>query len=144
MVLFLFFDVIDDFIFFPNIIGKSPIALLPSLKAGEKTTLFHPNTTGDLDVFDIIGQGYGRVQVAKNMDMVFNAIDAVQLAIIVFDNTPNIFVKLFTMSLGDGWPSVFGTKYNLIVDLTKATHKISRLFFWKNTLGHKYLATVIR
>jgi hypothetical protein len=51
------------------------------------------------------------------MNMVFNAIDPQQFAIIVFDNSPNIFVEFLGMLFWYTWASVFCTEHYLIIDL---------------------------
>jgi hypothetical protein len=54
------------------------------------------------------------VQMGYNMQMVFNAVDPIKMAIFVFQDTPDIFVQFFTVFFEEYWFSVFGAEDNLI------------------------------
>jgi hypothetical protein len=65
------------------------------------------------------------------VDVIFNPIYPVQFALFVIDYPPNVFVQFSAMGFCNSWLAMFGTKYNLVIDLLKATY-IILLDNWKS------------
>lgn len=55
------------------------------------------------------------MQITDNVDMVFYTIDAVQLAISVLYDAPDIFIQLLFMLWIDGGFTVLGTEYDVVI-----------------------------
>jgi hypothetical protein len=73
-------------------VGKGSIAFLPIGKLRKVSAFFYPVAAGYLYFFDIICKRYRRVQVREDMQVVFGAVDAVQMATSFFNNSPNVFI----------------------------------------------------
>ena len=65
------------------------------------------------------------MQVAENMQVVRHAVDGVAMTFQVTDNAQNIEVQFFIFSHRDRRCPVFGSKYDLVEDLTVCAHSIS-------------------
>ena len=68
------------------------IAFLPARKFWKPPAFSHPQVAGNLNIFDIVAQANGRVQVRENVKMIFHSIDSIQVAFVFFYYAPNIFV----------------------------------------------------
>ena len=89
MVLFLVFYVSDQSLPFFNAIRKCRISLLPARKASKKLLLLNVAAAAKFDIFNQICQGYRRVKINQDMQMILNAINLIEMTVIVFEYTPN-------------------------------------------------------
>ena len=62
------------------------------------------------------------MQIREDMNVVSNAINSVQVAIVLTNKSRNVLVELFALLFGYCWLPVFCTKDNLIDNLTITTH----------------------
>ena len=97
MMLSLVFDVFNDGLFFFDVVSKSAISILPTFELRKQPSALHPVAASLFDVFDIIGKREGGMQVRKNLNVVFNATNAIQFAMPFFDYSPDVFVKFLHM-----------------------------------------------
>lgn len=58
------------------------------------------------------------------MQVVFSAVDAVQMAIHFFDDTKNVIVQFVAMAFGDSWLPVFCAEDNVIENLPVGAHEV--------------------
>jgi hypothetical protein len=94
MVLLLILNVFDQCLFFPGRDGKGSITVLPVSKIAKYLILFDPGRASDLDVLHEVGQSQAWMQTGENVNMIFNTVDAIQMGVLVLDDSPDVFVKL--------------------------------------------------
>ncbi len=56
------------------------------------------------------------------MDVVFGPVNAIQHTFFIFNNSPDVFVKLFVARLWQGFLTIVRTKNDVIENLTVTTH----------------------
>lgn len=123
MMLFLIFNVVNNPVAAAHRARKCSVPFLPPDKSRKFTTLLHPKAGRYFNVFHKIGQGYGWMQIRQDVDVVLHSVDTVEPAISVFDYTGYVFVQLFAVSFCDGRLPVFGTEYDVVIDLAVAAHR---------------------
>lgn len=60
--------------------------------------------------------------MGHNVKMILNAIDPIQMAFFVFQDTPNVFEQFGAVFFDKRGPPVLGAIYNLIQNLCVRTH----------------------
>ncbi len=126
-MLLLIFDVFDEVVFGAKGVGESAVPILPAAEIGEQPRVFDVVIAGEFDVFDERGKRNRRVEVGDDVEVVFNAVDAVQVAILVFQNAPDVFEQLRTALLLQRAFPALGAEDDLIKDLSVGTHSS---WFW--------------
>jgi hypothetical protein len=121
-MLFLVFYVFNDDILFSGGMRERTVTFLPGRKFWKIASGFHPKAAGDLDVFDVIGQGQRRMQIGENVQVVIRAVDAVEVAALLFNNAENVIVKFTAIVFWKGVFPVFGTKNDMVEDLPVGAH----------------------
>ena len=72
--------------------GEGSVTLLPIIEGWKAPLFFHPKAAGYFDVFYIVAQGYWWMQIRKDMEVIFGAIDAIQVATLFPDNAKDVIV----------------------------------------------------
>ncbi|GEM_PF-2794613 len=104
VVFFLIFDVMDELVLCAEGIGKRSISILPTAKICEQTRLFNMITAGEFDVLYEVGKCNRWEEVRNDMDVVFHAVDPVQMAFLVLQNAPDILGQLVRPAFSSvGW-----------------------------------------
>jgi len=91
---FLFHNVLDQTRALLSVVSERPIAFLPMLKRLEPLARLHPGTGACFNFLDQIRQRNRRMQAGKNVEMIFNAIDAKRMAVPVLQNPMDICIQL--------------------------------------------------
>lgn len=92
MMLLLIFYVVYCPLFISCAIGQGTRSFSPVFKIGKIPRFLHPFVGCCFYLFNIICQTDGRVQVGKDMNVVFGAINSVQYTISIFYYSPDIFI----------------------------------------------------
>ena len=90
MMVLLSFNILYDAFFLRLRMCKRSVPLLPLDKSRKNALLSDPMPGRPLDGFDQIRKADRGVEVAEYMKMVFNAIDAEQMASLILNNSPYI------------------------------------------------------
>ncbi len=138
MVFVLIIYIIDQSIFLFKIIRECSVTHLPTFKIRKLPGIGHPIISGQLDIFYKICQANCRLQIRKNVNVVFDAIDGIGKAIFIFDVTMNIPEQFCRMGFGNDRLTVLGTKYNLVINLFETTGAFQIVAGW---WGHQPRAT---
>ena len=69
-------------------VGKGSIALLSAIKIGEYPFVLYKSRASQFDVFDQGSQCNRGMKMGYNMQIVFYAVDPVEVTVIIFQNTP--------------------------------------------------------
>ena len=94
LVMFLLiFNVFDHRIFVVVRNGERTVPVLPMCERGKQTVLLDPFGGTGLDGFDQVRNACSGVKAGQNMHMVFDTVDAIQVAVQVFQNAPNVTEK---------------------------------------------------
>src|SRR5258708_31109441 len=78
--------------------GKCPITILPTRKKRENFPFSVPCAGCKFDVLDEIGERNCGMQPDQYVQMVLHAVDAVQMTVFVFGDSPNVFEQFFPAS----------------------------------------------
>src|SRR2546427_6818156 len=88
------------------------------------TTLFRsPFAGADLDVFDQVRRTDCRMYRGQDVQVVFNAIDPVEMALFVFEDAPGVAEQVFAVFGEQRGDALFGRKDDVIIDLRVGGHK---------------------
>ena len=77
---------------------------------------------GELDVLYQRSKGYGRMQMSNDVQMIFYAIDAIEMAVFVFQDAPDVFEEFLPVWIGEGSFPVLCGEHDLVEDLGVGTH----------------------
>ena len=86
VVLRLAFDVFDHRVFVAVRHRKRPVTILPMREIRKQGVVFDPCAGADLDVLHQIGEGNGWVKARQNVNVVFHAVNAVEVTIFVLQD----------------------------------------------------------
>src|SRR5262249_39818122 len=112
----------------PNRMRERAVAILPMPKLRKHTVLLDPFRAAGLDRFDKIGKATGRVNRCQDVDMIFNPIQPEQMAILIFNDAPDVTEKGFTTSFDQNAFAMFRRKNDVINDLRVGCHNPSPRF----------------
>ena len=70
--------------------GERAVAILPMREIRKDAVLFDPTTGAGFDVFDQISQRDGRMNLGHDVNVIFHAADAVEVAVFVFQDAPGV------------------------------------------------------
>ena len=121
-MLFLMFYIFDNAIFCVDSARERAVSVLPVVKGGKDVVFFDPFGGGNLDLFDQIRQRDRRVQAGEQMDVIFDAADAVEVAVPLFDDAPDIFVKIIAVFFQQNGLSIFGCEDDVVNNLGVGGH----------------------
>jgi hypothetical protein len=76
-----------------------------------------PFGTAGLDFFNKISQAGGRMEISKDMHMVFHAVDAIEMPVQTLNNAPDVPVQVISLFDFENHRAIFGCEYNVIDDL---------------------------
>src|SRR6266567_1859348 len=123
VVLLLAFNVFDYGIFVPVRDGEYAVTVLPMCKGREHVSRFDPFAGADLDVFDQVRRTDCRMYRGQDVQVVFDAIDAVEMALFVFEDAPSVAEQVFAVFGEQRGDALFGRKDDVIIDLRVGGHK---------------------
>lgn len=125
MVFLLVFYVFNNGVFFFDVVREGTISLLPAAKQWKKGILLYPKATGKFNVFDQISKSNRGMKVRENVQVVFGAIDAIESALMLINNPPDVLVQFFAVRFCNCFLAVFGAEDDLVKDLAVRTHRSS-------------------
>ena len=113
----LIFDVFNQRIFFAHGMRERAITFLPMTELREHVVLLDPFCAAGLYGLDQIRQRNRRMNRSQNVNVVFHAIQPEQMAIVVFDNPPDVAKQIFAARFIKHTLAVFRRENDVINDL---------------------------
>src|ERR1700761_4595789 len=115
--------------------SECSITFLPMVKLRKYFVFPDPFGGAGLDGLDQIGQTDALMDRCKNVKMILDTIQSVQMAIVIFKNAPDVSEQLFPAGLVQGALAIFSGKNDVINDLGVGGQNILR--FYTTPMGSK-------
>lgn len=105
------------------------ITFLPMAKLRKNFVLFDPFCAADFHGLDQIRQRNRRVNRSQNVNMVFNAVQPEQMAIMVFYDAPDVTKQILAARFIQNTFAIFRRKNDVINDLRVGGQNVFRVLF---------------
>ncbi len=122
MVLLLVFDVLDQTVLRLYRFRKCTIPILPTLEIRKDFFTLDEVISGEFDVLDQTCDGYCRVNVRQNMEMIFHTIDSIEVAVFVGEQVMNIGKQPFLLVRDNCFLTMFRRKNHMVDQLRVGAH----------------------
>lgn len=122
MMFLLVLHIFDQSVFRFDGICKGTITILPAAKMRKEIIGLDKFRGCEFDVFDEVRKRNRRMKMCDDMEMIFNAVDSVQMAFLVLQNACNVPKKFIALVCGKCFLVMLGAEDNLIQNLCIGTH----------------------